>query len=266
MLVWLHPPDLFTFSKPEEWPKWIRRFEWFRHASGLDEKEEKKQVSTLIYSMGDEAEDILHSFRLTEDELKLYSTLRDKFGSFFVKRRNLIFERCRLNRRRQEEGESAASFINDVHTLAEHCDYGDLQEELIQDRLVEGIRNGKLSERLLLDPDLTLGKAVTIIRESESVHQQQTFLRGEGTELVTIDAVKTSRNLAKKTTGTGLSSVQFRQMTCSRCRRSPIHDANTCPARDAVCRNCGERGHFQRVCRSKRVSAIKEYDQPDNSF
>ena len=55
-------PDPLTYSKPEEWPKWIRRFERFRDASGLDDKEEKKQISTLNYSMGDEAEDILQSF------------------------------------------------------------------------------------------------------------------------------------------------------------------------------------------------------------
>ena len=85
-----------------------------------------------------------------------------------------------------------------MHTLEEHCGYEDLREELIRDKLVEGIRDGKLSKGLQLDPDLTLGKAVTIIRESESVHQQQSFLRREETELVTIDAVKTSRELAKK--------------------------------------------------------------------
>ena len=58
----IQPQEPFTFSKPEEWPKWIRRFERFRDASGLDGKEEKKQISTLIYSMGDEADDTLQSF------------------------------------------------------------------------------------------------------------------------------------------------------------------------------------------------------------
>ena len=89
-----------------------------------------------------------------------------------------------------------------MYTLAEHCGYGELREELIRDKLVEGIRDSRLSERLQLDPDLTLGKAVTIIRESESVHQQQSFLRREETELVTIDAVKTSKGLVQKTTET----------------------------------------------------------------
>ena len=78
----------------------------------------------------------------------------------------------------QEERELAASLISDVYALAEHCGHGDLCDELIQDRLVVGIRNSRLSERLQLDADLTLDKAVTIIQQSETVHRHQVFLHG----------------------------------------------------------------------------------------
>ena len=53
------PPAPMDFAKSEEWPKWIRRFERFRQASGLSGKPDADQVNTLIYSMGDEADDIL---------------------------------------------------------------------------------------------------------------------------------------------------------------------------------------------------------------
>ena len=96
-------------------------FERFRNATDLDEKSEQKQVSSLVYSMGKEAEDILRSFQLTKDERKSYTTIRDKFQSFFVKRINIVYEWGRFNLRHQEEGESAASFISDVYALAEHC-------------------------------------------------------------------------------------------------------------------------------------------------
>ena len=129
------PPELFTISKPEEWPRWIWRFKLFRDASGFDEKDKSKQISTLIYSMGEEAEDILQSFRLTAEQQESYTAVKNKFGSFLIKRRNIVFERCRFNQRRQKEGEYVASVINDVCTLAEHCGYGELQEELIRDRL-----------------------------------------------------------------------------------------------------------------------------------
>ena len=40
--------ECFDFGKPEDWPSWIRRFERFREASGLKEKEEEAQVSALM--------------------------------------------------------------------------------------------------------------------------------------------------------------------------------------------------------------------------
>ena len=75
-------PELFPFSRPDEWLKWSRRFERFRLASGLAEK---VQVNTLIYSMGDEADDILCSFALSEADSKQYATVKGKFDSHFVK-------------------------------------------------------------------------------------------------------------------------------------------------------------------------------------
>ena len=51
------PPSKFSF-KSSEWTRWIRRFERFRIATELDKKEEEKQVNAIIYTMGDEADDI----------------------------------------------------------------------------------------------------------------------------------------------------------------------------------------------------------------
>ena len=38
---------------------------------------------------------------------------------------------------------------------------------------------------------------------------------------------------------------------CGRCGKSPFHDRQQCPARDA------KRGHFKSVCRSAKVSEIR---------
>ena len=86
------PPEAFDFSKPDSWPKWIRRFEQFCQVSGLQGK-----VNTLIYMMGDKANDFLSSFRLSDEDQKKYSTVKEKFDSYFVKRQNVIIERARFN-------------------------------------------------------------------------------------------------------------------------------------------------------------------------
>ena len=66
-------------------------FERFRQATGLEEKPESTQVSTLMYAMGDEVEDIILSFNLTEEDSKKYSIVKDKFESYFVKRKNINY-------------------------------------------------------------------------------------------------------------------------------------------------------------------------------
>ena len=80
------PPEVFDFSKPDSWPKWIRRFERFRQASGLQGKAEESQLNTLIYTMGDKADDLLSSFGLSNEDQKKYLTVKEKFDGYFVKR------------------------------------------------------------------------------------------------------------------------------------------------------------------------------------
>ena len=89
--------ECFDFGKPGDWPSWVRRFERFREASGLKEKEEEAQVSALIYMMGDKAEDILRSFGLKDEDKKKYKVVRDRYEVYFVKKRNVIYERAKFN-------------------------------------------------------------------------------------------------------------------------------------------------------------------------
>ena len=73
MTVQLKPPSPFPFHRPDEWQKWRRRFEQFREASGLSTESQQRQISTLLYTMGEEAEDILMSTKITDNEKKDYA-------------------------------------------------------------------------------------------------------------------------------------------------------------------------------------------------
>ena len=47
----------------------------------------------LIYSMREEADGILYSFGLSDDNRKKYNTVANKSEAHFVKRKNPIYER-----------------------------------------------------------------------------------------------------------------------------------------------------------------------------
>ena len=55
---------------------------------------------------------------------------------------------------------------------------------MIRDRIVVGIRDKALSEKLQLEADLTLEKAVNFARQKENVRKQQGFLRGDGKQQI----------------------------------------------------------------------------------
>ena len=167
--------EKFDFSRQEEWPKWSRRFERFRQASGLAKEEEESQINTLIYALGDQAYDILNSFKLSTTQLKQYHTVKTKFDEHFVVRHNVIFERAKFNQRRQEEGETVDTFITALHALPNTVIFT-LTDKMIRDRIVVGLLDAKLSEKLQLDPELMLPKAVNQARQSEAVKKQQTRL------------------------------------------------------------------------------------------
>ena len=200
----------------------------------------------------------------------MYATVRGRFEAYFVKKKNIVFDRVRFFQRRQEEGEPVASFVNDVRAMAKYSNFGALHEELIRNILVAGIRVKRLSEQLQMEgADLTLNKAVTCIWQSETVHQQQGFLHREDTRQFPIDAVKTSKRPGKTMSDTCRVSGPSKKMMCSRCGKSANHDigVHVCPAKGIIFRKCGKKRHFQRACRSKKISLVNETpEQIDKTF
>ena len=87
----------------------------------------------LLYCLGAEAETVLSSTNIKESERENYKKVIDKFNQYFKVRRNVIFERAKLNRRDQLEGKTAETFIAELYSLVQHCDYGQLMAEMVRD-------------------------------------------------------------------------------------------------------------------------------------
>ena len=62
--------------------------------------------------------------------------------------------------------------------LAEHCKYGCLREKMIRDRIVVGIGDAKLSEKLQLNPKLDLATAIVQGRQHEDVKKPASYCAG----------------------------------------------------------------------------------------
>ena len=88
----LQPPLPFHFDCPGEWPKWCRQFEQFCIASGLSKEDEERQISTLLYCLGEDADDILTSTNISVESRKKYADVLAKFDAHFHVCKNVILE------------------------------------------------------------------------------------------------------------------------------------------------------------------------------
>ena len=245
------PPEKFNFQKPEEWMRWIRRFERYLSVSKTTGDEDK--VDTLIYCLGSQAEDILPIFGLTEDEMKVYKTVKDKFNKHFKVRKNVIFERARFNRRVQQEGETIESFITDLYALIETCEYGELHEDFLRDRIVVGIRDTNLSESLQMDDKLTLKTTLEKVRSKELIKKQSSLLQD-------IPAAARADTVRRQSQPQKVNNAKYgkKDKKCQRCGLQS-HKREECPARESRCRKCNLVGHWQKMCRTKG-SSVKQVE------
>ena len=71
--------------------------------------------------------------------------------------------------------------------LVDLCNYGNLRDEMLRDRLVVGIRDDGLSQRLQMDSELTLAKAMKLVRQSEAVKQHTRQLQDHPNTHTSVD-------------------------------------------------------------------------------
>ena len=287
------PPSEFDFSAPEQWPAWRQRFKRYHTCAELSDKSFDIQVSSLIYSMGPEAEKIYATFEIVPTTT--FDNVIKLFDEHFTPKVNVIHERAIFHQRTQLQGENVETYIRILYDLAEHADFQD-KESAIRDRLVVGLLDRELSEKLQLQATLTLKQATQIARQHELVKQQLSAQRSSSH----VDAVHGQRGSrrggyqggANSNTGGPRHSNDSHSSTvrgkhrgysghhsasrggrgggysnkCNRCGRDS-HQGNECPAKGKTCRNCGKLNHFSVVCRSRphKTDTVEEATS-DNTF
>ncbi|XP_036347184.1 uncharacterized protein LOC118756529 [Rhagoletis pomonella] len=271
------PPLTFDGYTKEKWKKWKQKFDLYMKATGLDKKEEDRKVAVFLHVIGDEALEKYNTFGLSEADDKKLNAVIKAFEDFCSPKANETVERHVFLTRAQQSGENFTNYLTDLKTLSATCGFGNLKDSLIKDRVVCGIRDTELRNRLLREENLDLDKCIPICRAVELADMQMKTI-GEDSKIHVIKR-KVENHVAtgssRKQTGGGENSKTYsgnnkasggagrrspsssnQQRVCQKCGRH--HGLRQCPAFGKVCNNCKRKNHFARMCKIKINSETRD--------
>ena len=247
------------------WKAWKTAWSRYEIATGISNQSALVRASTLLSVIGEDATKVFETFQWgTEEHEEDASHVIAKFDAYCEPRTQVIYERYRFNNRKQEPGENIASYVTELRTIAKNCNHAAItSDEILRDRIVLGIRDDKIRERLLGFNDLSLQKAIDIVKAAQQTEQQVKSMRGD--EISKVNALRDSfkeKSLTDKRPRND-TREQEQKTECGNCGRH--HRKRECPAFGQRCRKCGKKNHFQAQCRSKNrnVANLEEESEDD---
>ena len=137
----------------------------------VNKEEGDVQVAAAI---GPEARKVFKTCNLSATERKDIKGVIERFDNYCNPRKNISFERYLFNSRQQEPGASFDRYVTALRQIADKCAFDAITpDDLLRDRIIFGIADDKVRERLLHEPELNLAKTLDICRASEMSQAQQ---------------------------------------------------------------------------------------------
>ena len=154
------------------WKRFKRSWENYELASRLDKQTADVRAANLISCLGEDAMEIMDglTFDAPADKKDPEKNIL-AFTNFCIGESNETFERYCFFTRDQNESETIDSYTAGLRLLAKTCNFAALEDNLIRDRIVVGIRDASTRKRLLSQENLDLKKTMQLCRASETTEK-----------------------------------------------------------------------------------------------
>ena len=165
----LKPPGQLQMegNLAKNWKEWGRSFDVYAMATELYKKPEPVQCATFLHMAGPAAQRVYATLTFADDEKDKLQVLKTKFKQYCEPKRNLSVLRYMFNSRSQKVDEPFDTYLTTLKSLVRECEFGDIENSLLRDRIVCGVKDTKTREKLLQEENLTLEKCVNICQVNE---------------------------------------------------------------------------------------------------
>lgn len=215
------------------WKDWFQGLEHIMEASNIPEQ---KKFSTLLSYGGKELRTIYSAINNgTIPKVEQFGTAIFKLETYFKPKQHATYLRVKFWELSKEPNESIDEFVTRLHDKKRHCDFGSskaqIEDFVMTDKFVTSMPQ-YIKQELMRDRKLTFQSAVRQAKEIESSRDQARELTTTSKEKPFFGAVNRIRSEGDR-------------LMCFRCNsRNHKADSDRCPAREARCHSCKQKGHF----------------------
>lgn len=212
---------------------------------------EARKRALLLHCLGTEGQRIFNTLPDSGDTLASAITALEKH---FNPALNVVAERHAFIKRLQGAQETILQYIAALRQLAATCEFGENCDDMIRDQLVEHVANPRIRERLLLKDKLDLTTAINEATQIEAATAQAKAMASDS---------RVSRRGQPTRPASKPASLPSAS-TCFQCGSDKhLANASECQAVRVICKSCGKKGHFARICQSTQSHSVKEVDVPE---
>ena len=165
----------------EEWPQYVERMGHFFTANAITDADKKRAVFLSV--VGPATYKLLRSLVSPKKPgEKSYDELVQVLTAHYNPTPSETVQRFKFHSRFRKQGESVATFVAELRSLAEFCNFKNTLEDMLRDRIVCGINNGAIQKRLLAESTLTYQKALELAQGLEAAAKNLRELQAPGTK------------------------------------------------------------------------------------
>lgn len=219
------PPQPLSLNEntAESWKLFKQKFSIFMEATECNKKTGEIQVVMLLKVVRDKRLQLFNTFSLSTEDKKDIKKVMEAFEQHCIPRKNQVFNRFKFFNRFQVECESFDTFYTELRKLVKSCEFGTQEDSLIRDKIILGVRDRGLQERLLRETEIKLDDAVKVCRSSELSKEQMKVMHEEKSDEINVNKIKVVHN--KKPNNVKLGETMYK---CKKCGNQ--HGPRECPA------------------------------------
>lgn len=233
------------------WKKFVNAYKLFLTATDSNAKSAEVRAAVLLHCVGEEVIEIIEVLRVEESDRKDPEKLIEILTNHFKPKQNTSVERHKFNSRVQGYGESFNDFITDLKKIAANCQFDNLREDLIRDRIVCGIKDPRTRDRLLREDNLDLKTAVAICEAAEATYSHIRQLQEKEDRHLEVGAIE-RRKESKFQTQEQVSRPHVQRPQVQQTRQQGRQDARSTNQRPSK-ENRLRQGQPEQVQRNQRA-------------